>query len=112
MEVKTIVRFTDKAEAARWLAKYYLEAGSMPKAFTEVLHAEFPYDHTKDVNNKVIEREAIRLITACEPLCQNKAVHPYGWPATTEREHQPMCRICVGLYDQGECGKALGEVES
>jgi hypothetical protein len=62
MRIQVDIQFSDKGEAARWLAKYYSKLYALPKGLVDALHEEFPADQENAVWGQTIERAALALL--------------------------------------------------
>jgi hypothetical protein len=62
MTIKVDIQFSDKGEAARWLAKYYSRLYELPKTMIDALDEEFPYNRECLVSSRTIERAALAML--------------------------------------------------
>jgi hypothetical protein len=73
MQITTRVRFTDKGEAARFLAAVHSRVAEIPRPLAEALRAEFPYGTYGDVALAVILDAAIQTLTDRLPTSEVEA---------------------------------------
>jgi hypothetical protein len=60
--IQVDIQFSDKGEAARWLARYYSRLYELPKALVDALYEEFPATDEDGVSTRTIERAALAML--------------------------------------------------